>query len=329
MLQLLNKLFAAQSVSGGEKIFAGVIESEVKPYADEVRRDAMNSVIALKRGKGANPKRIMLAAHADEIGFMVTFIDEKGWARIAPIGGIHWTACAYTVVKFENGVTGVIVPDDDTKASEYDGSKFYIDLGCSDRAEAEKLIGIGMRAAVAPQLVELAGGRVAGRPLDDKIGCAVLIETLKRLENNANDVYFAFTSQEEVGCRGARTAAFGVMPDIALACDVTGTGDTPGAKPMAVKVGGGAAIKVKDGSVICAPEIVSELAALAESNGIKHQLEILLYGGTDTSQMQLAGAGAVAGAISVPTRYIHSGVELCDMADVEACVELFVKYLQK
>jgi endoglucanase len=329
MIDLLQKLFAAQSVSGGEKNIAGVIEAEIKEFADEIKRDALGSLIALRRGKSANPRKIMLAAHADEIGFLATFIDEKGFVRVAPVGGIHWAACAFSAVKFENGVTGVLVPDDDAKTSEYDADKFYVDLGCSDRAGAEKLVSIGMRAAVVPQLFELAEGRIAGRPLDDKLGCAVLIEVMRRMQNNDDDVYFAFTAQEEVGCRGARTAAFGVMPDIALACDVTGTGDTPGSKPMAVKIGGGVAIKVKDASVICAPELVVELRTLAEKSGIKHQLEILLHGGTDTSQMQLAGSGAPACALSVPTRYIHSGVELCDTADAEACVALFLQYLER
>jgi putative aminopeptidase FrvX len=329
MIELLKKLFDAQSVPGGEKPVMDVIEAELAGIADEVRRDAMGNLIALKHGKSDSPRRIMLAAHADEIGFMVTFIEEKGFVRITPIGGIHWIASAFSVVKFENGVTGVLVPDADAKVGEYEANKFYIDIGCSDRESAEKLVSIGMRAAVAPQLVKLAGGRIAGRPLDDKIGCAVLIEVMRRLENNADDVYSVFTAQEEVGCRGARTAAYAVMPDIALACDVTGVGDTPGAKPMAVKIGGGAAIKVKDASVICAPEMVADLTELAKAKGINHQLEILSAGGTDTSQMQLAGEGSLAGAISVPTRYIHSGVELCDMADVEACVQLFVHYLSK
>ncbi len=331
MVELLIKLFDAQSVSGGEKPVADVIEAEIKPFADEIRRDAMGNLIALRKsnGKSPNPRKIMFAAHADEIGFLVTFIDDKGFIRIAPIGGISWISCAFSVVKFENGVMGVLVPDSDAKTSEYDADKFYIDIGCSDRAGAEKLVQIGMRAAVAPQLHELANGRIAGRPLDDKIGCAVLVEVMRRLKNNADDVYFAFTVQEEVGCRGARTSAFGVMPDIAFACDVTGTGDVPGSKPMAVKVGGGAAIKIKDASVICAPELVAELTELAKSNNIPHQLEILQYGGTDTSQMQLSGSGAIAGALSVPTRYVHSSVELCDLADVEACVALFVKYLEK
>ncbi|MGI6203285.1 MAG: M42 family metallopeptidase [Eubacteriales bacterium] len=329
MIELLNKLFSAQSVSGGEKPVMDVIEAELAGACDEIKRDALGNLIAYKRGKSSSPRRVMLAAHADEIGFLVTFIDEKGFVRISPVGGINWVASAYSVINFENGTKGVLVPDADAKVGEYGADKFYVDIGCSDRESAEKLVKIGMRAAVAPQLVELAGGRIAGRPLDDKIGCAVLIEAMRRLEGNPDDVYCAFTVQEEVGCRGARTASYAVMPDISIACDVTGVGDTPGAKPMAVKLGGGAAIKIKDASVICSPELVQELTKVAEEKGIAHQHEILSAGGTDTSQMQLAGEGSVAGCISVPTRYIHSGVEMCDLADVEACVQLFVSYLSR
>ncbi|HPT84591.1 MAG TPA: M20/M25/M40 family metallo-hydrolase [Bacillota bacterium] len=329
MIELLKKLFDAQSVSGGESPVMDVIEAELCGFCDEIKRDALGNLIAYKRGKSQNPRRIMLAAHADEIGFLVTYIEDKGFVRVTPIGGIHWFASCYSPVKFENGVMGVLVPDADAKINEYGAEKFYVDIGCSDRESAEKLVKIGMRAAVAPQLIELAGGRIAGRPLDDKIGCAVLIEAMKRLKEHSDDIYCAFTVQEEVGCRGARTASYAVMPDISIACDVTGVGDTPGSKHMAVKLGGGAAIKIKDSSVICSPEIVAELTKVAEENGIKYQHEILNGGGTDTSQMQLAGEGSVAGCISVPSRYIHTAVEMCDLADVEACVQLFVSYLSR
>ena len=327
MIELLKKLFEAQSVSGGEKAIMDVIESELAGACDEVKRDALGNLIAVKRGKSESPRRVMLAAHADEIGFLVTFIESKGLCASPP-----WAASTGASVSRLLSLKtheGVLVPDADARTGDYDADKFYVDIGTSDRESAEKLVKIGMRAAVAPQLVELAGGRIAGRPLDDKIGCAVLVETMRRLKDNPDDVYCAFTVQEEVGCRGARTSAYAVMPDVSIACDVTGVGDTPGSKLMAVKLGGGAAIKIKDSSVICSPEIVADLTKVAEERGIKLQFEILTRGGTDTSQMQLAGEGSVAGCISVPTRYIHSGVEMCDLADVEDCVKLFVGYLSR
>ena len=141
------------------------------------------------------------------------------------------------------------------------------------------------------------------------------------------DLYYVFSVQEEVGCRGALPAAFGISPDVSLCFDVTGTGDTPGADPMACALGKGAAVKIKDSSVICNEGVVSELCALAEAHKIPYQREILLYGGTDTSPMQLSGSGSRAGALSIPCRYIHSSVETCDLGDAEACVSLAEKFV--
>jgi endoglucanase len=180
-------------------------------------------------------------------------------------------------------------------------------------------------------LTKLIGKKVCGRPLDDRVGCATVLKIAEHFSKNApkNDVYYVFSVQEEVGCRGAKTAAFGIECDYALVFDVTGTGDTPSAKPMACKVSDGAAIKVKDSSVICHRDVVRELTVLAKENKIKHQIEILTYGGTDTSSIQMTGMGAKVGALSIPTRYIHSGVEMLDLADAEACAALAIKFTQK
>ena len=177
----------------------------------------------------------------------------------------------------------------------------------------------------------LLGRRIAGRPLDDRIGCAMLIKIAEALKETPcrDDVYFVFSVQEEVGVRGSKTATFGIMPDIGIAYDVTGTGDTIGAKPMACSVGGGAAIKIKDASVLCDRELVEALAEVAKESEIKYQYEILVAGGTDTSSMQMTGAGCRAVALSVPTRYIHSGVEMLDLADAQACIDLTVAWLTK
>ena len=175
------------------------------------------------------------------------------------------------------------------------------------------------------------GQKVCGRPLDDRIGCAVLLKLAEYFKENSpkNDVYYVFSVQEEVGCRGAKTAAFGISADYGLVFDVTGTGDTPSAKPMACKVGGGAAIKIKDNSVICHKDVVDCLISLAKENKIAHQCEILTYGGTDTSAIQMTGAGARVGALSIPTRYIHTSTEMLDLGDAEACVTLAIKFVEK
>ncbi len=328
MLDLLRKVAYAHGVSGYEKKVAEVICDEIAAYTDEQYRDALGNLIAVKHGNGQG-KKIMLCAHMDEIGFMVTFIEEKGQLRIAPVGGIGFVASAYDRVISENGIRGLIVPEGRVKASEYAADKFYIDIGAKSKKEAEKKVKIGDVFRFDSDIVRLCGKRVCGHPIDDRIGCVIMIEIAKLLADKKinDDIYYVFSVQEEVGLRGSKTASFAVAPDIALAFDVTGTGDVPGAAPMACAVGNGAAIKVKDSSVICDQALVGELVEVAKAEKIKYQLEILTYGGTDTASMQMSGAGSRAGALSIPTRYIHSANEMLDLGDAEACVALTAAYI--
>lgn len=323
MLNILKNINNCVSVSGREKTVSDKILSYIAPLTDKTWEDAMGNLIAVKYGKGENKKKIMLCAHMDEIGFMVTHIDDNGFVRITPIGGINFVSACFSYVISERGVKGVLVPDSGTKASDLKAENVYIDIGAKDKKDAEKKVKIG-DTFVAEASVAKIGKKVCGRPMDDRIGCVVLIKIAEKLADIAceNDIYFCFSVQEEVGVRGAKTAAFAIAPDYALAFDVTGTGDVPGAKPMECSVSGGAAIKIKDSSVICDRTVVDKLISIAKENDIKYQCEILTYGGTDTSSMQMAGAGSHAGAISIPTRYIHSNVEMIDMNDVSACVEL-------
>ena len=249
MLNTLKTLCKIPSVSGREEKIRETLTSLIAPLCDKVWTDNLGNLIALKKGCATeNKKRIMLCAHMDEIGFLVTFIEESGYIRIAPIGGINFAAAAYTEVVSENGVAGVIVPNAETKASEYAASKFYVDIGAKNKKEAERKIKIGDFFVCRPALTKLMGKRVAGRPLDDRVGCALMLKVAEHFAKNApaDDVYYVFSVQEEVGCRGAKTAAFGIEADYALVFDVTGTGYTSGAKPMACALGDGAAIKIKD-----------------------------------------------------------------------------------
>ena len=323
----LKELCICPSVSGRENAVREKIKNMITPYCHEMRVDKMGNLIALKKGKGSG--RIMLTAHMDEIGFIVTMIEDNGLLRIAPIGGISFTAAAFCSVISEKGVKGTVVPNDDVKASDYKADVFYIDIGAKGKRSAERKASIGDFFVLTPKLERLMGSRVCGRPLDDRVGCAVVLDIAERLwgKETENDVYYVFSVQEEVGCRGAGTAAFAIAPDVALCFDVTATGDTPSAKPMACSLGDGAAVKIKDSSVICSEEIVNELCRVAESKKIKYQREILLFGGTDTSSMQLAGSGAAVGALSIPTRYIHSGSEVCDLADAKACADIAVEFV--
>ena len=329
MIQTLKKLLpTAPSVSGREGGIRTILTEMMRPLCDEVRTDAMGNLICLKRGKGEHPRRVMLCAHMDEIGFLVNFIEENGFLRVAPVGGIHYGAAAYTEVVFENGVRGVLVPEADVPAKESPkAEKCYIDIGAADRKEAARRVKIGDTCALLPHLTRLNANRVVGRPLDDRIGCAVMVEIARLLTAPTDDIYYVFSVQEEVGCRGAKTAAFAVGAELALVYDVTGTGDEQGSKPMAVKLGDGAAVKIKDSSVICDSALVDELLATAKAQGIAAQCEILTYGGTDTSSIQMSGLGCRAGALSIPSRYIHSGVEMIDLRDARAAVALTVAYL--
>lgn len=325
----LKELCLCPAVSGREEAIRQKLEKMIAPFCDELRTDKLGNLIALKKGSGGG-KKIMLAAHMDEIGFLVNFIEDNGYLRAAPVGGISWNASAFSRVVSERGVNGAIVPTAKVKAADYKSDTFYIDIGAKDKRRAESRVKIGDFFVAEPALERLSGNRVCGRPLDDRVGCAVLLGIAEKLKNEPlyDDVYYVFSVQEEVGCRGALPAAFAIAPDVALCFDVTGTGDTVDATPMACSLGGGAAIKIKDSSVICDEAVVSALADVAAEKGIKAQKEILLYGGTDASSMQLAGAGAAVGAVSIPTRYIHSSVETCDLDDVEACIELAAEFIK-
>lgn len=323
----LKKLCLVSSVSGREDKIREEIKAIIAPFVDSVEVDALGNLIALKKGKG--DKKIMLCAHMDEIGFIVNYIEENGMIRVGTLGGIRLAAASYTTVVSNKGVNGAFCANADTSVSDYKSDVMYIDIGAKNRKEAQRYVSIGDTFVCTPSLTKLLGTRVCGRPIDDRVGCLALLELAERFANVKTNVsiYYVFSVQEEVGCRGSKPATFAIAPDIALCFDVTATGDTPNATPMACSVGEGVAIKIKDNSVICHSGLVSELCDIAKREKIPYQREVLTFGGTDTSSMQLTGLGSVAGALSIPTRYVHSGVETCDMKDVKACIDLAEKYI--
>ena len=329
LYSVLERLCLATSVSGRESKVREEISDIIAPFVDSVSVDALGNLIALKKGKGE--RKIMLCAHMDEIGFIVNFIEDNGMVRVGTLGGIRLAAASFGFVVSEKGALGALCANADAKPEDYKADVMYIDIGASSKEEAEKYVSIGDTFVCAPRLERLLGERVCGRPIDDRVGCLALLALAERLSNVelCDDIYYVFSVQEEVGLRGSRPATFAISPDVAICFDVTSTGDTPSAKPMACSVGKGAAIKIKDNSVICHPRLVSELCELAEKNSIPYQREVLTFGGTDTASMQLTGMGCIAGALSIPTRYVHSSVELCDMGDVIACIDLAEKYIIK
>lgn len=318
-MELLEKLTACHSVSGAENQVAALIEREIKEYVDEVTTDALGNLTARKKGGGM---KIMFAAHMDEIGVVATYIDEAGFVRFSNVGGIYTKELIGRRVRFDNGISGVIFTETENKNMLL--SKLYIDIGAKDREEAEKMVSVGDTAAFEGGFYQ-SGSRVVSKALDNRAGCYALIEAAKRAESG-NDLYFVFTTQEEVGLRGARTIAYSIAPDVALAIDVTDTGDTPEGEKMAVKLGGGAAVKVMDRSIICDSDVRTALLTIAKEKNIPVQLEVMTDGGTDAGVIQLVREGVKTGGISIPTRYIHTPSEMADVGDINAVIDLMTAF---
>ncbi|MBE6870743.1 MAG: M42 family metallopeptidase [Ruminococcaceae bacterium] len=324
MFDLLKKLIDTPSPSGMESDMAHLIGSLCKPYADEIRIDTLGNLIVHKAGHG--PK-LMVAAHMDEIGLIAAFIEENGMIRFGSVGGIFSVYSLYHRVRFTNGVEGAMVCEERSE-KEPKLDKCFIDIGAKNREEAEKLISTGDCAVFISEPYETKNTWFS-KALDNKIGCLILIEALKKLKAPAYDVYFVFTVQEEVGLRGARTAAYGINPDYAIAVDVTSAGGTTNTEPVTVDLGKGAAIKIMDRSVICHKKMIDMLSETAKKADIPYQLEVLLAGGTDAGAIHASRAGVVTGAISVPTRYIHSPVEEVNKDDVKACIDLLAAFINE
>jgi len=327
MRELVRSLVETYGPSGVEDKVREVIRAEVEPFADEVRVDALGSLIARKKG-GDGGKRIILAAHMDEIGVIVTYIDEKGFARFAQIGGVRALNSVGGRVVFADGTVGVVGVDQkrDNPSKVPVLGDLFLDVGATGASDCPVAVG-DSAAFVRPFQVQ--GPRLIAKAMDDRIGCAVLIETLRRLENTPHDLYFVFTIQEETGLVGAGTTAFGIDPEIAIAVDVTTTGDTPESKPMAVGLGKGPAIKVLDGGMIADRAVRDRMVKRAKDAGIPYQLEVLPRGTTDAMAMQLVRSGVPSGCLSIPCRYVHSPSEMVDESDVENGVRLMLEIVQK
>lgn len=324
MNEFLKRIVNAYGPAGRENQVRQLIEAEIKPLGLEMRTDVMGNLIARKPPVASSGKthKIMLCAHMDEIGAIVTHIDRKGFLRFTNIGGVYPDRILHQRVMFENGQMGVIGVDTKPQTPKPPNlDNYFIDIGARDAEDARSRIRIGDIASFYQQ-AQLIQNRFAAKALDDRIGCYCLVEVLKRLKNNPADLYFVFSVQEEVGLRGARTGAYAIAPDYAIAVDVTTTGDTPETPAMEVRLGGGPAIKVKDAMFIANPLVKDKLVEYAGRLNLPVQLEILEHGTTDAAVIQLVGAGVLSGVVSIPTRYVHSTNELCDLDDVEGTVRL-------
>lgn len=323
VFDLWNEVGGAFGPSGREDAVREAIAAIAGEYIDDVTTDALGNLICRKKGSG---KKVLFAAHMDSIGVVATYIDEHGFIRFSQVGGLFKGDLINITVRFANGMRGVISYEEKTPFKDLTLDNLFIDIGAKDRADAEKQVQVGDFAVFeAPRFEQ--NGVLCGPYLDNRIGCVTLLRAMEQVGETDNDLYFVFTAQEEVGLRGAGAAAFAVQPDVAIAVDVTDTGDLPERKtPMAVDMGKGPAVKVMDRSVICTPAVCAALERAAHDCGVATQREILQFGGTDTAALQKARAGVQAGAVSIPTRYIHSPSEMCAVSDVEDAAKLLARF---
>ncbi|MEN2280969.1 M42 family metallopeptidase [Algoriphagus sp. SE2] len=338
-VSLLKEICEIAGAPGFEKRVRDLVVELVTPISDEVKIDNLGNVIAIKKGK-RNPdgKRVMVAAHLDEIGFIVTHIDENGFLRFHTLGGFDpKTLTAQRVIvhgkKDLVGVMGskpihVMSAEEKTKLPKT--TDFFIDLGMT-KSEVEKFVTIGDPVTRDRELVEM-GDCVNCKSIDNRVAVFILIETLKKLKNPPFDVYATFTVQEEVGIRGANVAAHGINPDFGIALDTTIAFDVPGAQAheKVTELGKGTAIKIMDAMTICDYRMVEFMKQTADRENIKWQPEILTAGGTDTAGVQRMGKqGAIAGAISIPTRHLHQVIEMAHKQDISDSISLLTVCLEQ
>jgi endoglucanase len=340
IVEVLEKLSNACGVAGREDEVRKIVRDSLKTYVDEISEDKLGNIIAVKKGKKSAP-RVMLAAHMDEIGLFVKTITKEGFLQFTKIGGIDdrillgQKVMVHTEKGPLHGIIGSKPPhiqkeEERKKVLTYD--ELFIDIGAESQEEAKKMgVKIGDPVSFDIKFAKIGNDVVVGKAFDDRVGCAIMIETMKMLKQTECTVYAVGTVQEEVGLRGATVAAFGIYPDVGIALDVTVAGDVPGVKEVEapVKMRKGPAIEVADMGLITHPKVLRLLVEAAEENNIPYQLETGLPGSTDAARIALTREGVPSGVVSVPTRYIHSPASMASLKDMENAVKLTVAALQK
>ena len=323
MKAMIQKLTESYGPSGFEGQVRDSIKELIKPLEGTV--DAMGNLVVRTGTKRKGGMRVMIAAHMDEIGLMISHIDENGFARFSPIGGVYPRNCIGARVRFADGTAGVIGVEKLEGGDKIPPiEKLYIDTGASNRKESR--VKVGDAACFDRPFVDF-GSRLASKAMDDRVGCAVMIEAIRQIKETPHELVFVFSTQEEVGLRGATASAYSVEPEVGISVDVTLTGDTPRSNAMAVSLGKGPAVKVRDGGMISDPRLVNIMVETAKKANIPCQLEVLEGGTTDARVMQISRAGMPAGCISIPCRYVHSQSEMVDYNDVVQAARLLAKLL--
>ncbi len=330
-IDLLSEVCRIPGAPGFEQPIRAFIKEHIRGFVDDVYTDSMGNVIAYK--KGQTDKKVMIAAHMDEISFIVTHIDDDGFIRFQPLGGFDpkTLTAQRVIIHGKEDIIGVMAskpihimkPEERKKTPEL--TDYFIDTGMPVE-EVKKLVDIGTPITRERELIKM-GDCVNSKSLDNRVSVFILIEALKELKDVdvPYDIYGVFTVQEEVGLRGATVASSGINPDFGIALDTTIAYDLPGANPyeMVTKLGKGTAIKVLDAMTIADYRMVNYLKQVANNNKITYQLEILQAGGTDTASLQRSGkGGAIAGAISIPTRHLHQVIEMSHTKDIRDSIDL-------
>ena len=333
-LDLLQRLTEKSGVPGYEDRIRDLVITELESEVDEVSVDSMGNVVGTLGGDSETD--VVVAAHMDEIGFMVRHVTDDGFVQVDPLGGFDarvLKAQRVTVHTEEGDLTGMIgsVPphtlDEEQLEARADVDDIHIDLGL-DGERAQELVSTGDLVTLE-QTTERVGETVTGKALDDRVCLFAVLEAARRIDDPPVTVHFAATVQEEVGIRGAQALGFDLDPDLAIALDVTVANDVPGFEPgdQVTELGDGVAIKLKDSSVITTPKVHRRMQTVAAEEGIEHQLEVLPSGGTDTAGFQRARGARPVGALSIPTRYLHTVTETAHVEDIEATIELLTAFL--
>lgn len=327
-MKLLEELTQAWGVSGREKNVRAIIRREIRDYVDECYTDAMGNLIAYKKGTDSeNNKKIMYTAHMDEIGFQVTHIEGDGRIKVYSVGWT-WTSAIYNdKVIFQNGVIGVVGCDGPVEEAQNKAQALYIDIGCTNKEETMKYVQPGDYCGFIGKYYELQNGRISAKSLDDRVACYVLIEAIKKNQGQyPNDIYYVFTVQEEVGCRGSVVAAERIKPDIGVSVDVTPDHYYPCDLKGCNEVGKGVGVTFGNPSAMLDEYLVDEMVKTCEDNEIDYQRDVMDRGGTDASSMNRAYYGTRVAGISIVDRYPHSQSSVISKHDVECAIELVDKY---
>ncbi|HHV64179.1 MAG TPA: M42 family metallopeptidase [Peptococcaceae bacterium] len=316
--RMLKELTQKFGPSGNEKEVSDYIAAQIHPLVDKVESDPLGNLVAHRKGSGL---RVMIACHMDEVGVMITHIDERGYLYFSPVGGLISSELVNKRVIFQNKRIGIVCKDKE-KSGERTTEKIYIDIGASRESEARKVVKEGDMAVLVGDYVE-TDNCIISKALDNRLACFLVIEFLKHIQSK-HELYIVFTCQEEVGARGAKTAAYSIRPDLALVIDATRSYDRPQESNQTC-LDRGVAIKAMDKSIIVSPQIKNWMAEMARKKKIEHQWEVISTGSTDSGPVHLTAGGIPTGGLALPVRYLHTGNEVASKKDLNSALKLLAE----